>query len=471
MFDNLEDRFGEVFKKIRGHGTMTEANVKDAVREVRLSLLEADVHFTVVKDFVKQVKERALGKEVQASLSPGQDFIRIVSDELTKVMGERAVELDLKQKPPVVILMMGLQGSGKTTTCGKLALKLKAEGKRPLLVPADIHRPAAIDQLKTLAGQVGVEAYDTVANTPVPEIAKGARAQADRQGHDIIIVDTAGRLAIDLEMMEELRAAKDVMTPHYSLLVVDAMTGQDAVNVASEFKAQIGIDGIVMTKLDGDARGGAALSVRKVTGAPIYFAGIGEKMDAIEVFHPDRVAQRILGLGDVMGLIEKTQQAYDEKKAKKMAKKLKRADFTLEDFKEQMQMIRQMGDMKSLLGMIPGMSQAMKKMGANSPDPDQELKRIEAMINSMTPQERMNPDVLNGSRRKRIAGGSGTSVTDVNAFLKRFKEARKMMKKLSKMGPGGLKGLMRGMGGGMGPGSPLGGGGFGGPGNPFGGRK
>ena len=465
MFDNLEDRFGEVIKKIRGRGTMTEANIKEAVRDVRLSLLEADVHFTVVKEFVKEVKTRALGKEVQASLSPGQDFVRIVSDELTKVMGERAVELDLRLKPPIVVLMMGLQGSGKTTTCGKLALKLKAMGKRPLLVPADIHRPAAIDQLKRLSEQVGVDVYDTVPNTPVLDIAEGARAQADRQGHDLMIVDTAGRLAIDLEMMEELRAAKDALDPNYSLLVVDAMTGQDAVNVASEFKAQIGIDGIVMTKLDGDARGGAALSVRKVTGAPIYFAGVGEKMDALEVFHPDRVAQRILGMGDVMGLIEKTQQAFDEKKAKKMAKKIKRADFTLEDFKEQMQMIRQMGDMKSLFGMIPGMSQAMKKMGANSPDPDKELKRIEAMINSMTPYERLNPDVLNGSRRKRIAGGSGTSVADVNAFLKRFKEARKMMKKLSKMGPGGLKGLMRGMGG-MGPGNPFGGGG---PGNPFGG--
>ncbi len=464
MFDNLEDRFGEVIKKIRGRGTMTEANIKDAVRDVRLSLLEADVHFSVVKDFVKQVKTRALGKEVQASLSPGQDFVRIVSDELTKVMGERAVQLDLRQKPPIVLLMMGLQGSGKTTTCGKLALKLKAEGRQPLLVPADIQRPAAIEQLKTIAGQVGVDVYDTVPQMPVPKIAEEARAQADRQGHDVIIVDTAGRLAIDLELMDELRTTKEALTPQYSLLVVDAMTGQDAVNVASEFKAQIGIDGVVMTKLDGDARGGAALSVRKVTGAPIYFAGIGEKMDAIEVFHPDRVAQRILGMGDVMGLIEKTQQAYDEKKAKKMAKKFKRAEFTLEDFKEQMQMIRQMGDMKSLMGMIPGMSQAMKKMGANSPDPDQELKRIEAMINSMTPYERLNPDVLNGSRRKRVAGGSGTSVADVNAFLKRFKEARKMMKKLSKMGPGGLKGLMRGMGG-MGPGNPFGGG----PGNPFGG--
>ncbi len=464
MFDNLEDRFSEVIKKVRGHGTMTEANLKDAVRDVRLSLLEADVHFSVVKEFVKEVKTRALGKEVQASLSPGQDFIRIVSEELTKVMGERAVELDLKQKPPVIILMMGLQGSGKTTTCGKLALKLKALGKKPLLVPADIYRPAAIDQLKRLAGQAGVDVFDTVPGTPVVEIAKAAREQADRQGQDVMIVDTAGRLAIDLEMMEELRGAKEALAPHYSLLVVDAMTGQDAVNVATEFKAQVGIDGVVMTKLDGDARGGAALSVRKVTGAPIYFAGMGEKMDALEVFHPDRVAQRILGMGDVMGLIEKTQKAFDEKKAKKMAKKLKKAEFTLVDFKEQMQMIRQMGDMKSLFGMIPGVSQAMKKMGANSPDPDKELKRIEAMINSMTPQERLNPDVLNGSRRKRVAGGSGTSVADVNAFLKRFKEARKMMKKLSKMGPGGLKGLMRGMGGGgMGPGNP-----FGGPGNPFG---
>ncbi len=462
MFDNLEDKFAEVLKKVRGQGTLTEANIKDTLRDVRLSLLEADVHFQVVKGFVNEVKERALGREVAASLSPGQDFVRIVSEELTKLMGGDAVELDLARKPPVIILLMGLQGSGKTTTCAKLAFRLKAQKRTPLLVPADIHRPAAIDQLKKLSSEVKVDCFDTVPGTPVAKIAEAALEQAKRQGQDVLILDTAGRLAIDLEMMEELRETKAALDPHYSLLVVDAMTGQDAVNVASEFKSQIGIDGVVMTKLDGDARGGAALSVRKITGAPIYFAGVGEKYDALEVFHPERISQRILGMGDVLGLIEKTQQAYDEKKARKMARKMKKADFTLNDFRDQMAMVRQMGDMKELLGMIPGMSQAMKKLGTKGPDPDKELKRIEAMISSMTPGERNNPDILNGSRRKRVAAGSGTTINDVNSFLKRFKEARKMMKKLSKLGPGGIKNLMRGMGGGGmgGMGGMGGGGGF-----------
>lgn len=445
MFANLEDRFSEIVKKVRGHGTLTEKNVKDALRDVRLSLLEADVHFTVVKSFVNSVKERALGREVAASLSPGQDFVRIVAEELTRVMGNEAAALSFDRKPPVVVLLMGLQGSGKTTTAGKLALRLKAEGKRSLLVPADIHRPAAIEQLKTLAGQVGVDVFDTRPSTPVVSIAEQAMDQVDRIGHDVVIVDTAGRLVVDPEMMDELREAKEALQPHYALLVVDAMTGQDAVNVAAEFSNQIGIDGVIMTKLDGDARGGAALSVRHVTGAPIYFAGIGEKMDALEPFHPERVAQRILGMGDVMGLIERSQQAYDEKQAKKTIRKMRRAEFTLEDFRDQMAMVRQMGDMKSLMTMIPGMSQAMKKLGSQGPDPDRELKRIEAMIGSMTPGERRKPEIINGSRRKRIAGGSGTTVAEVNQFLKRFRDAKKMMKKLSKTGLGGLKGLMRGM--------------------------
>lgn len=446
MFDNLEDKFAQVIKKVRGHGTLTEANLKDILRDVRLSLLEADVHFRVVKEFINDVKERALGQEVSASLSPAQDFVRIVSEELTKVMGSTAVELDLKAKPPIVILLMGLQGSGKTTTAGKLALRLKSQGKTPLLVPADLQRPAAIAQLKTIGQQVKVECFDTQVGAKIEDVAKGALAQADRQGHDVIVFDTAGRLAIDVELMDELREVKSLLEPRHTLLVVDSMTGQDAVNVATEFSNQIGIDGVVMTKLDGDARGGAALSVRKVTGAPIYFAGIGEKMDALEVFHPDRVAQRILGMGDMMGLIEKTQAAYDEKQAKQMARKMKRAEFTLEDFRDQMKMIRQMGDMKSIMGMIPGMSQAMKKLGNAGPDPDKELTRIEAMIDSMTPAERNDPSIINGSRRKRVAGGSGTTVAEVNAFLKRFREAKKMMKRLSKMGGmRGLQGLMRGM--------------------------
>ncbi|MCB9652619.1 MAG: signal recognition particle protein [Deltaproteobacteria bacterium] len=445
MFDSLEARLAETFKKLRGHGTLTEANLQDALRDVRLSLLEADVHFKVVKDFMAEVKARSLGREVSASLNPTQEFVRIVSEELTKTMGERAAELDLTGRPPVVILLMGLQGSGKTTTSAKLAQWVKERGKKPLLVPADVQRPAAIQQLKTLAQQVGVDVFDTQAGTPVSAIVEGSLADAKRRGHDVMIVDTAGRLQIDLELMDELREAKAALEPKYSLLVVDSMTGQDAVNVAGEFKAQIGIDGVVMTKLDGDARGGAALSVRSVTGAPIFFAGIGEKMDGLEVFHPSRVAQRILGMGDVMGLIEKTQKAYDEKQARQMARKMKTAEFSLEDFREQMSMMRKMGNMKDILGMIPGMSQAMKKLGAGGPDPDREMRRIEAMIGSMTPHERARPEVLNGSRRKRIAGGSGTTVAEVNSFLKRFKDAQRMMKKLSKMGPGGLKGLMRGM--------------------------
>ena len=459
MFGNLEDRFATVLKKVRGHGTLTEANVKDALREVRLSLLEADVHISVVKDFVGGVKNRALGQEVSASLSPSQDFIRIVSEELTQTMGGTAVELDFAHKPPVKILMMGLQGAGKTTTTAKLAYRLKGNGKNPILVPADLQRPAAVKQLKTLGQQVGVEVYDSKPGSTPKKVVKAALAQADRQGQDVVIVDTAGRLAIDLELMDELRDVRDLVEPHYTLLVVDAMTGQDAVNVASEFKKQIGIDGVIMTKLDGDARGGAALSVRKVSGAPIFFMGQGEKIDALEVFHPDRIAQRILGMGDVMSLIERTQQTYDEKKAKKLAKKMRRDEFTLEDFREQMRMIRQMGDMKDILGMIPGMSQALKKMGTSGPDPEKEMKRIEAIINSMTPLERSKPDIIDGSRRRRVAAGSGTSIAEVNSFLKRFKDTRKMMKKMMKMGPSGLKGLMKGLGGGGFPGM----GGFGGP--------
>ncbi len=445
MFDNLQDRLQDTLKKVRGHGTLSEGNIRDALRDVRMALLEADVHFRVVKEFVAEVKARVLGQEVTKSLSPSQDFIRIVGEELTKTMGERAALLDLKSKPPIVIMLMGLQGSGKTTTSAKLARKLKADGRKPLLVPADVQRPAAIAQLHTLAKAVGVDAFETEAHHPVPDIAKAALQRADRQGHDTVIVDTAGRLQIDLELMDELRNTKEVLEPKYCLLVLDAMTGQEAVNVASEFHAQIGIDGVIMTKLDGDARGGAALSVRRITGAPIYFAGMGEKTDALEVFHPDRIAQRILGMGDVMSLIEKTQDAYDQKKARKMARKMKKADFSLDDFREQMQMIRKMGDMKDLLKMIPGGAQAMKKLGAGGPDPDKALSQVEAIISSMTPKERAHPEILNGSRRKRVASGSGRSIAEVNAFLKRFKEAKKVMKRMSKMGPGGLRSLLGNM--------------------------
>ncbi|MBI4816989.1 MAG: signal recognition particle protein [Deltaproteobacteria bacterium] len=447
MFDGLQDRLSDTFKKLRGHGTLTEKNIEEALREVRMALLEADVHYSVVKSFVGEVKTRSLGQDVMAGLNPYQEFIRIVSEELTRVMGGgESPGLDLTGKPPVVLLMMGLQGSGKTTSTGKLALRLKAEKKTPLLVPADVRRPAAIEQLKTLAKQVGVSVYDTKPDMAVLDIAKNALAQAERQGQDVVIFDTAGRLHVDLELMDELRELKEATQPKKCLLVVDAMTGQDAVNVAQQFQQQVGIDGVVLTKMDGDARGGAALSVRMVTGAPILLVGTGEKLDKLELFHPTRVAQRILGMGDVMSLIEKTAGVLDEKKAKSMAKKLKKADFSLDDFRDQMKMIRQMGDMKEIMKMIPGMDQAIRKMGASGPDPDKELRKIEAMINSMTPDERSRPEIINGSRKKRIASGSGTDVAELNGFLKRFNDMKKIMKRFTNMGPGGLKSIMRKMG-------------------------
>jgi signal recognition particle subunit SRP54 len=448
VFGQLEDRFEQVFKKLKGQSRLTEANIQDALRDVRMSLLEADVNFRIVKDFVAEVKAEALGRAVSASLSPSQDFIRILEKALIETMGGTAATLDLARKPPVVLFLLGLQGSGKTTTAAKVALWAKNQGRKPLLVPADVQRPAAVQQLCTLAESVGVAVFQTVAGMTAKEAVQGGLAQADRQGQDVVIIDTAGRLQIDAELMEELRDLKAQANPAYSVLVVDAMTGQEAVNVADAFNQQIGVDGVVMTKLDGDARGGAALSVRKVTGVPIYFAGMGEKMDALEPFHPDRIARRILGMGDVLSLIEKTQQVYDEKKAKSMAQKMRKADFTLDDFREQMQMMRKMGDMKELLAMIPGMSQAIKKLGASGPDPEKEMKRVEAIIDSMTPKERGSPEILNGSRRRRIASGSGTKVEEVNSFLKRFRDAKKVMKRVSKMGPGGLKQLMRGMPGG-----------------------
>jgi signal recognition particle subunit SRP54 len=465
MFEGLQDKLAETFKKLRGHGTLTEANVQDALRDVRLALLEADVHFKVVKDFVGSVKARAVGLEVSPALSPSQQFVAIVSEELTKTMGGAAVELDLKHKPPVGVLMCGLQGSGKTTTSGKLAARLKAQGRKVLLVPCDLQRPAAIEQLKTLAKQVGVDVFDTKPGMKPADVIKGAIDQTQRQGQDVILCDTAGRLHVDAELMEELREVKSLLDPKWSLLVVDAMTGQDAVNVAQDFKNQIGIDGVVLTKMDGDARGGAALSVRAITGAPILFVGQGEKLDKLEVFHPERVAQRILGMGDVLSLIEKTQAVYDEKKAEQLAKKIKKDEFSLEDFRDQMKMMRQMGDMKDIMKMLPGMDQAMKKMGPGGPDVDKELRRIEAMISSMTLAERHDPSILNGSRRKRIAAGSGVQVADVNAFLKRFTEMQKMMKMFSS--PSAMKKMMRQLGG-MFPG---GGGGFPGGGFPGGGFR
>ena len=442
MFDNLTEKFDAVFKQLRGRGRLTEENIQQALREVRLALLEADVNFKVVKDFVAAVRERAVGHDVMASLTPGQQVIQIVRDELGLLMGgSEDNHLDLAARPPVAIMLCGLQGAGKTTTCGKLALKLRREKRNPLLVPADVYRPAAIEQLKTLGRQIDVPVFDSRADQDPVEICRQAHEFADRQGYDTLILDTAGRLHIDDTLMQELVRIRDCVDPREILLVADAMTGQDAVNVASAFNERLNLTGVVLTKLDGDARGGAALSIRAVTGTPIKLVGMGEKLDALETFHPERMAQRILGMGDVLSLIEKAEAAIGKDDAANMEKRLREEGFTLDTFKEQLQSIKKMGSMESMLAMIPGAGKALKQMkGAQLPD--DELKKIEAIINSMTRKERQDHKIINGSRRLRIANGSGTRVQDVNQLLKRFTEAQKMMKKMQKMGPKGLRGMM-----------------------------
>lgn len=442
MFDNLTEKFDAVFKQLRGRGRLTEENIQQALREVRLALLEADVNFKVVKDFVAAVRERAVGHDVLGSLTPGQQVIQIVRDELGLLMGgSENNQLDLAARPPVVIMLCGLQGAGKTTTCGKLALKLRRDKRNPLLVPADVYRPAAIEQLKTLGRQIDVPVFDSQADQDPVDICRQAHAFADRQGYDTLILDTAGRLHIDDTLMQELERIRDCVEPREILLVADAMTGQDAVNVASSFNERLNLTGVVLTKLDGDARGGAALSIRAITGKPIKLVGMGEKLDALEAFHPERMAQRILGMGDVLSLIEKAEAAIGQDDAAKMEKRLREEGFTLDTFKEQLQSIKKMGSMESMLAMIPGAGKALKQMkGAQLPD--DELKKIEAIINSMTRKERQDHRIINGSRRLRIAKGSGTRVQDVNMLLKRFTEAQKMMKKMQKLGPKGLRGLM-----------------------------
>ncbi|BCR03939.1 signal recognition particle protein [Desulfuromonas versatilis] len=448
MFDNLTEKFDSVFKKLRGQGRLTEDNIQEALREVRLVLLEADVNFKVVKDFVAAVRERAVGQDVLKSLTPAQQVIKIVREELGRLMGEGTDNsLDLAARPPVPIMLCGLQGAGKTTTCGKLALSLRKQKRNPLLVPADIYRPAAIDQLKTVGRQLGIEVYDTQPGQDPVAICEAARRYAELNGFDTLILDTAGRLHIDEALMGELGRIKASLAPREILLVADAMTGQDAVNVAESFDAQLQLTGVVLTKLDGDARGGAALSIRAVTGKPIKLVGLGEKMDALEVFHPDRMAQRILGMGDVLSLIEKAEAAIDKDQAAKLEQRLRKEGFTLETFRDQLQSIKKMGSLESILKLIPGAGKAMKQMKGMQL-PDKEMKKIEAIINSMTPQERRDHKMLNGSRRLRVAKGSGTTVQDVNQLLKRFTEAQKMMKKMQQLGPKGLKGLM-GRGGGM----------------------
>jgi signal recognition particle subunit SRP54 len=435
VFESLSTKLQETLRRLRGKGKLTEKDVDAALREVRLALLEADVNFKVVKDFVAQVKERCLGKEVLESLTPGQQVIKIVNDELTRLMGESVSKLKQAPNPPTVIMMVGLQGSGKTTSAAKLGSLLKKKQHTPLLVAADIYRPAAIKQLQVLGEQLSLPVFQLGQQDPV-SIARAALEQAKRDRNDYVIIDTAGRLHIDEELMAELQRMEKAASPHETLLVVDAMTGQDAVNVASSFHEKLGLTGVVLTKLDGDTRGGAALSVRAVTGCPVKFAGLGEKTDAFEPFYPDRMASRILGMGDVLSFIEKAQTSMDIEKAKDLEKKLRSQQFNLEDFLDQLQQIKKMGPINQLLEMMPGMGALGKKMKGMSVD-DRELAKVEAIIKSMTRKERLNPDILNSSRRKRIAAGSGTRIQDVNNLLKQFDMMQKMMKQ---MGKGKMKG-------------------------------
>ena len=434
IFEGLSDRLQATFKKLRSHGKLTEADVNEAMRDVRMALLEADVNFKVVKDFVNRVKDRAVGQNILDTLTPAQAVIKIVDEELTALMGGTQSRLNISSKPPTVIMMVGLQGAGKTTTAGKLALNLKKQGKHPLLVADDIYRPAAVKQLQVLGEQLDVPVFSMEPGTDAVTIARAAVPYASTHAADVIIIDTAGRLHINEELMAELKAIKDEVHPHEILLVVDAMTGQDAVNVAASFNDDLGLDGVILTKMDGDARGGAALSVKAVTGCPIKFVGMGEKLEALEPFHPDRMASRILGMGDVLSLIEKAQTVYDLEEAKKMEKKLRKDEFTLDDFLVQLQQVRKMGSFEQILGMLPGMGNIKKQLEGVDVDLNgKEIKHVEAIIRSMTPKERADITLLNGSRRKRIAMGSGTRVQEVNKVLKQFAEMRKMMKRMKKM--------------------------------------
>lgn len=440
MFENLSTKLEGIFKRLRGHGKLTEENIQEALKEVRIALLEADVNFKVVKDFIQSVEQRSIGQEVMASLTPAQQLIKIVKEEMTSLMGGEEQKIHLSGSPPVPIMLVGLHGCGKTTTAAKLAKYFREGKRRPYLVPADVYRPAAIEQLQRLGEDLKVDFYRPEASQTPLDICLKARDVALKGGYDTMLIDTAGRLHIDEALMLELREIKSQLMPKEVLLVADAMTGQDAVNMAKSFNDRLGIDGIILTKMDGDARGGAALSIKSVTQKPIKFIGVGEKLDALEVFYPDRMASRILGMGDVLTLIEKAEAAFDEKKAKELEKKIRKDSFTLEDFRDQIREVRKMGSLESILGMIPGLSQKMKGMGGLDFD-EKELVRVEAIINSMTPKERANAMIVNGSRRLRIARGSGTTVQEVNQLLKRYAQARKMMKQFTKMGE---KGFARG---------------------------
>jgi signal recognition particle subunit SRP54 len=437
MFDRLSDKLAAVFKKLKGHGKLTEVQVEAGLREVRLALLEADVNYKVTKGFIESIKARAVGEEVMRSLTPGQQIVKIVHEELTQLLGGESPKLNLGGKPPVALMLVGLQGSGKTTTAGKLARRLKKQGRQPYLVPADVQRPAAIEQLKRLGADLGVDVYPSTPDQNPVAIADAAMEAAYTAGYDTVILDTAGRLHIDAPLMDELKAIREKTEPQEILLVADAMTGQDAVQVAQKFHDLLRLTGVILTKMEGDARGGAALSMRAVIGKPIKFLGVGEKLDALEPFHPDRLSSRILGMGDVLTLIEKAQETFDADQAQALEKKLRKEGFTLEDFRDQLRQIKKMGTMEQLLNLIPGLgkSKALKDL---KPD-DRELKRVEAIINSMTPRERADHLIIDGSRRRRIALGSGTSVQDVNRLLKNFGTTQKMIKQMTQ---GGKKGKM-----------------------------
>jgi signal recognition particle subunit SRP54 len=427
VFDSLSDKLQAAFDGLKKQGRLTDKDVERAAREIRLALLEADVNFKVVKQFVDAVKSRALGAEVLESLTPAQQFIKIVNEELTALMGSSSTKLTFSPRPPTLVMMVGLQGSGKTTACGKLANFLLSQGKSPALAAGDVYRPAAIDQLKAIGEQLGVPVYDEGSKADPVHIAKNAVDWARTKGRDVLIVDTAGRLHVDESLMDELARMRQAVKPHNILLVLDAMTGQDAVNVAVAFQERVDFDGVVLTKMDGDARGGAALSVKTVTGKPIKFASSGEKLDNFEYFHPDRMASRILGMGDVLTLIEKAERTIDEKKARELEQKLRKATFTFDDFVEQMQQVKKLGSISSLLGMIPGIPSA--KLRGMEVD-DNAFDKIQAMISSMTAEERVHPDLINGSRRRRIAAGSGSELHAVNQLLNQFKQVQKMMKQL-----------------------------------------
>jgi len=438
MFDSLSDRLGDVFGKLRKRGALSEKDVGEALREVRVALLEADVALPVVKDFIAEVRKQAIGQEVIRSVSPGQMVVKIVNDHLIEVLGKEAEDISLNAVPPVPILMVGLQGSGKTTSTAKIALRLKnREKKKVLMASLDVRRPAAQEQLKVLGEQADVATLPIVPGQMPVDIAKRAMQAAKLQGFDVVMLDTAGRLHVDEQLMAEVAAVRDSVGPHETLLVADALTGQDAVNVAKQFDERIGLTGIMLTRVDGDGRGGAALSMRAVTGRPIKLIGVGEKLDALEGFHPDRIANRILGMGDVVGLVEKAQESIDEEEAKKLAQKMKKGDFDLEDLRGQLQQMQKMGGLEGLAGMLPGAKQVKKQLAEANVDTKM-LKRQEAIIGSMTPKERRNPKIINASRKKRIAAGSGVDVPEVNRVLKQWKQMTVMMKKVKKMGKAGM---------------------------------